>query len=177
MLAPDERDLRRVAEPFLHDLHSATRATVHLAVREGDEVLYVDRISGSVSVPVVSQTGGRLPLHATGVGKVLLAHAPLEVRERVLGHLTRVTAYTVVQPGRLRAQLERVRRDGYATTVDEMSLGASSVGVPVWRGKEVAAALGVVVPRLGRDRPALLAALQVAAGGIARSFSREGVRP
>lgn len=170
LLAPVEAGLRRVAEPFLHDIHAATRATVHLAVRDGAEVLYLERMSGRASVPVVSQIGSTLPLHCTGVGKVLLAHAPDEVRREVLRSPARVTRYTVTQPGLLQQQLDRVRRDGFATTTEEMTLGACSVAVPVWREDEVVAAIGVVVSSLKRDRSRLVAALQVAAQGISRSL-------
>ncbi len=171
LLSPVQSGLRQAASPFLHDLYGATLATVHLAVRDGTSVLYVDRLAGHVSVPVVSQTGSRLPMHATGVGKVLLAHAPEDVRTWVFTHLTRVTAYTITQPGRLRAELRRVHRDGYAQTSEEMSLGACSVAVPI-RAPDgpVVAALGLVVPSLGRDRPRLVAALRVAAQGIGRSI-------
>src|SRR5690242_10047416 len=68
LLAPVQSGLRQAASPFLHDLYGATLATVHLAVRDGCEALYVDRLAGHVSVPVVSKIGSRLPLHATGVG-------------------------------------------------------------------------------------------------------------
>jgi DNA-binding IclR family transcriptional regulator len=171
LLAPVQTGLRQVASPFLHDLYAATLATVHLAVRDGTSVLYVDRLSGHVSVPVVSDVGSRLPMHSTGVGKVLLAHAPDDVRAWVFANLTRITPYTVTQPGRLRADLRRVLRDGYAQTSDEMSLGACSVAVPIRAPNgPVVAALGIVVPSLGRDRPRLVAALQVAAQGIGRSL-------
>ena len=79
LLAPVARELREVAIPFLHDLYGATLETVHLAVREDDHVLYLETLSGSRSVPVVSTVGSRLPMHATGVGKVLLAYAPDDV--------------------------------------------------------------------------------------------------
>jgi DNA-binding IclR family transcriptional regulator len=171
LLAPVETGLREIAAPFMNDLHATTRATVHLAVREGTEVLYLERLSGRASVPVVSTVGSRLPLHATGVGKVLLAHAPAEVTTDALARLARVTPYTITRPGRLREQLDRVRRDGYATTVEEMTLGACSVAVPVTAGERVVAALGIVVPSLKRDRGRLVAALQVAARGIGRSFA------
>ncbi len=171
MLAPMQTGLRQVASPFLHDLYGATLATVHLAVRDDLAVLYVDRLSGHASVPVVSRVGSRLPLHATGVGKVLLSHAPLEVQAAVLANLARVTPYTVTQPGLLRRQLARAVREGYATTVEEMSLGACSVAVPIRRGADVVAALGIVVPDFKRDRPRLVAALQVAAQGIGRSLA------
>jgi DNA-binding IclR family transcriptional regulator len=170
LLAPVQTGLREDASPYLHDLYGATLATVHLAVRDGTSVLYVDRLRGHASVPVVSSIGSRLPLHTTGVGKVLLAHAPPEVQGEVLANLSRVTPYSITQPGTLRRQLARVVRDGYATTVEEMSLGACSVAVPIRRGGDVVASLGLVVPSLRKDRPRLVAALQVAARGIERAI-------
>jgi DNA-binding IclR family transcriptional regulator len=170
LLAPVQGRLRQVAEPFLHDVYAATMATVHLAVRDGDEVLYLHRMRGRTSVPIVSTVGSRLPMHATGVGKVLLAHAPPEVQTRVFARLNPMTPYTITRPGVLRAQLDRIRRDGVATASEEMSLGACSLAVPVVRSSDdaVAAAIGVVVPTLKRDRQRLLGALQVAARGIGR---------
>ncbi|WP_410579829.1 IclR family transcriptional regulator [Amycolatopsis sp. lyj-108] len=171
LLAPVQFELRQVAAPFLQDLYGATGATVHLGERDGVQVLYLDRLSGNASVPVVSRIGGRLPLHATGVGKVLLAWAPEDVQRQVLASLTRVTPYTITQPGRLREQLRRVRREGFAQTVEEMSRGACSVAVPIRpSGGEVVAALGLVVPDLSRGRARLVSALQVAAAGIGRSL-------
>ena len=76
LLAPIQTGVREIAEPYVYDLYAATKATVHIAVREGTSVLYVDRISGNESVPVVSKVGSRLPMPPTGVGKVLLAYAP-----------------------------------------------------------------------------------------------------
>lgn len=169
LLAPTQTGLRQKAEPFLHDVYGATLATVHLAVRDGDDVLYLDRLAGSASVPIVSSVGSHLPLHSTAVGKVLLAHAPAADVARVLASMTRVTQYTLIQPGLVRQQLARVRRFGYATTSEEMSLGACSVAVPVRRGESVVAALGVVVPDL-RDRPRLVGVLQAAAHGIHREL-------
>jgi DNA-binding IclR family transcriptional regulator len=171
LLAPVQTGLRELASPYLHDLYGATLATVHLAVRDGLQALYVDRLSGHASVPVVSTIGSRLPLHATGVGKVLLAHAPADVQESVIGSLARITPYTVSQAARMRRQLAAVVADDYATTVEEMTLGACSVAVPIRAGEDVVAALGVVVPRLqARERDRLVSALQVAARGVGRSL-------
>lgn len=170
LLAPVEGKLRQVAEPFLHDVYAATMATVHLAIREGAEVLYLERMMGRASVPIVSSAGTKLPMHCTGVGKVLLAYAPKKIQDHVFASLTRVTPLTIVAQPVLAGQLERVRRDGVATTNEEMSLGACSLAVPVVRSSDgtVAAAIGVVVPNLKRDRQRLLGALQVAARGIGR---------
>jgi len=173
LLAPVQSGLRQAASPFLHDIYAATLATVHLAIRDRFEVLYVDRLSGNASVPVLSQVGSRLPMHATGVGKVLLAYAPEDVQAHVLSHLTRHTPFTVTQPGRLVEELRRVHRDGFAQTNEEMSLGTSSVAVPIRPGDgRVVASLGIVVPSVKRDRGRLVAALQVAAQGIGRTISR-----
>ena len=170
LLAPVQGRLRQVAEPFLHDVYAATLATVHLAVRDGDEVLYLHRMQGRASVPIVSTVGTRLPMHCTGVGKVLLAHAPPDVCDRTLARLTRITPHTITRPDVLSAQLDRIRRDGVATTSEEMSLGACSLAVPVVQASDdaVVASIGVVVATLKRDRQRLLGALQVAARGIGR---------
>lgn len=174
LLAPAQTGVREVAAPFLQDLYAATLATIHLAVRDGISVLYLDRLSGQRSVPVVSRTGARLAMHATGVGKVLLAYAPQEVRAVVLASLQRFTPYTITSPQLLAVQLGRVRAEGYATTAEEMTLGACSVAVPVYQGKEVVAALGIVVPNLNRGKGRLVSALQVAAHGIGRSLGTSG---
>ena len=171
LLAPVQTDLRDVASPFLQDLYGATLATVHLAVRDGATALYLDRVSGHASVPVVSKTGSRLPLHSTGVGKVLLAYAPAAVRDKVLAApLQRFTPYTIIQPSRLASQLERIPQDGYATTTEEMTLGACSVAIPVSIAGHAVASLGIVVPDL-RSRGRLVPAMQVAAQGIARCLT------
>ena len=178
LLAPVQLELRQVAHPFLLDVHTATRDTVHLAVRDGLRALYVERISGRESVPVISQVGSRLPLHATGVGKVLLAVAPDDVVARALDALTEETARTVTDPEVLRRQLAEVRRRGYARTSEEMAPGAASLAVPVpvlTRGSTVVAgALGVVVPPRRRDLLRLVPVLEVAARGIGRELARTG---
>ncbi|MGH3351674.1 MAG: IclR family transcriptional regulator [Nocardioides sp.] len=171
LLAPVATDLRSVAVPFLHDLYGATLETVHLAVREGDHVLYLETLRGTRSVPIVSSVGSRLPMYSTGVGKVLLAHAPEDVRHQVLsGPLKPFTRHTITTPGLLRRQLDRAVTDGYAVTVEEMTLGACSVAVPIATSSEVVGALGIVVSDLRRNRPRLLSALRVAARGVARAL-------
>ena len=81
-------------------------------MRDRYEVLYLERLSGRTSVPVVSTVGTRLPMHSTGVGKVLLAHAPDDVVDVVMANLTRVTPYSVTQP---RPAARAARRRAAAT--------------------------------------------------------------
>jgi DNA-binding IclR family transcriptional regulator len=163
--------LREVALPFMQDLFEATRENVHLAVRDGLEALYVDTISGHESVRVRSRRGGRLPLHATGVGKVLLAHAPPEVVSAVMGgEMRRYTPYTVVAPGHLRRALADVRRHGVAYAREEMSLGSLSVAAPVMgSGQTVVAALAVVLDQRG-DLRRLAPAVRTAAISTSRAL-------
>ncbi|BCB91218.1 IclR family transcriptional regulator domain-containing protein [Phytohabitans suffuscus] len=154
LLSPMHADLREVALPHTQDLCAATSDTVHLAVRDGARALYVERLGGVRSVRVVSRPGGLLPLHATGVGKVLLAWAPPQVRREALAGAQRLTPHTVVDPARLAAQLSGIRRTGVAWTREEMALGASSLAVAVrGPGGGVVAAVGLVVPST-RPHPA-----------------------
>ncbi|CAL9483652.1 HTH-type transcriptional regulator XynR [Actinosynnema sp. ALI-1.44] len=169
LLARVQGGLRDVALPFLQDLYEVTRENVHLAVRDGAHALYLERLYGRTSVPVVSRPGGRLPLHATGVGKVLLAHAPEDVVAAVVAGAEKVTPYTITEPGRLLRELAEVRRRGYARTAQEMTLGTCSVAVPVHDGTgAVVASIGLVLATR-RDPGRHLAALRVAAAGIARN--------
>lgn len=172
LLAPVNRELRQVALPYMQDVLATTGENVQLAVRDGCGVLYVERIHGNDAVPLLSTMGARLPLHATGVGKVLLADAPQLVQQRVLGDLQPVTARTITDPVRMRQQLAEVRRRGFARTLDEMSLGTASLAVPVRDAWGVTrAALGVVVIGTRRDLTRQLPALQVAARGIGRQLA------
>ena len=160
-----------MAEPFLHDVYAATLATVHLAVRDGDEVLYLERMAGRTSVPILSEVGTGYPMHChRGRQGPSCARTVRCSSDGCCASLTRVTPHTITRPDVLRAQLDRIRREGVATTSEEMSLGACSLAVPVVRSSDgaVVAAIGVVVATLKRDRQRLLGALQVAARGIGR---------
>lgn len=174
-LAAVSRELRSAAMPFMQDLASTTGENVHIAVLDGTKALYVDRISGQRAVPVVSRPAARLPLHATGVGKVLLAYADPEIQRACLSELARITRFTVTEPARLLRQLTEVRKRGYATTSEEMTLGASSIAAPVndEHGR-VVAALGLVT-NSHRELSRLSPAVQLAARGISRSIAPAGL--
>ena len=148
-LSPGSLDLRERALPFLEDLFEVTRHNVQLAIRDGLDAVYVDRISAVDAVNVVTRMGSRLPVHATGVGLVLLAHAPVEVQERALaGPLRTFTPKTIRRPRQLREALARVRRDDYAISDRQIEMITYSVAAPV-RGHrgDVVAAVSVVVPK------------------------------
>jgi len=171
-LAPVARELREASLPAMQDLYEATHENVQIAVREGTTALYVERIHGKASVPVLSRPGVPLPLHATGVGKVLLAYAPREVVEQCVENLQPITRYTITERGRMLRELAAVRRLGYARTVEEMGYGTCSLAVPVLGpGDEVVASLALVTSTVRRDLVKFAPALRVAAASITRRMS------
>ena len=172
-LSPRGLALREAAMPFLEDLYEATHENVQLAVRDGMEVVYIERISGRSAVGVLARVGAHWPLHATGVGLVLLAHSDPAVQEEYLAaeQLASFTPYTVTDPAKLRRLLAEVRHSGFAMSDRQITDDALSVAAPVRdpRG-EVVAAVSVIVPCAGA-RPATLApAVRLAGLGISRAL-------
>ncbi|GHH87093.1 IclR family transcriptional regulator [Streptomyces sulfonofaciens] len=133
-LAPRGHGIREVALPFLQNLYDATKQQhIHLSVRNHLDVVILERLSAPHAPQAVSRTGGRFGTFATGAGLVLLAHAPDDVREEYLGKpLPRYTEETVTDPGRLRAMLAAVRRDGYASSDRMMASDVHCVGAPIY---------------------------------------------
>lgn len=171
-VAPRGLGLREVALPFMEDLYVATHENVQLAVREGTDAVFLERLTGRHAVSVLTRVGDRFAPHATGVGLVLLAFAPTEVQESVLGGpLQPFTRWTVTSPRRLRAVLAEVRRTGIAVSDRQVTDDAVSVAAPViGRDREVIAALSVVVRYGGVTPAALTPAVRAAAVGISRAL-------
>jgi len=137
---PRSRDLRE-AVSILGDLRDATHETVHLAVLDDGDVLYIEKLVGHNGPPLASRVGGKLPAHCTGVGKALLAFGPRESAEAVLrSSLRRMTPRTIVLPGPLSRELVKIRRDGVAYEFEESTLGVVCVACPVMGANGVAEA-------------------------------------
>jgi DNA-binding IclR family transcriptional regulator len=158
-LAPHGAELRESAMPFLEDLYEATHQNVQLAVLDGAEVVYVERISGRGAVNVLTRVGGRLPAHASAEAQEEVLSAPLKT----------FTAKTISSSSQLRRVLADVRRDGYAISDGQIELISLSVAAPVYDSTdEVVAAISVVVPAAGTDPRTLVPAVRAAARGISR---------
>lgn len=172
-LAPRGLGLREAAMPFLEDLYEVTHENVQLAVREGVQLIFVERIAGRHAVPVLTRVGARFALHATGVGLVLLAHAPAEIQEQVLeSPLERYTDQTVTDPVVLREWLAGVRKAGYAVSDGQVTTDAVSVAAPiVGPDGAVVAAVSLVVHVEGAQPSALAPLVRTAARGISRALS------
>lgn len=132
-LVPHRRDLRETALPFLQDLFEATRETIHLGVREGMEVVYLERIHGHEALRLPSRIGGSLPLTCTAVGKALLAFSGAELTEEVLSRpLPSLTPHSITDPARLRMTLEKIQVSGLSYEEQEAALEVSCIAAPVF---------------------------------------------
>jgi DNA-binding IclR family transcriptional regulator len=165
-LAPRGLDLREAAFPILDDLHHRTRGNVHLGVRNGLEVVYVEAIRACATHPTNGRIGDRWPMHATGTGLVLLAFAERELQEEALRRpLERFTPLTITDPAELRRKLAQVRQSGYAVAVGQITLPDLVVAVPVYDPfGDLAAAISVVV-EAARAKPQVLVSMLVDASG------------
>lgn len=141
------RQLRDTARPFVQDLYALTGETAQLAVRDGNEALLIERAYGTKKVPRISRVGGRLSLHSSAVGKVILAFDEPWVREAYLKlELPSSTRHTITDPNRLSTELAKTEARGFATTLHEQRTGAASIAVPVFHTGRLGAGLGLVIP-------------------------------
>lgn len=168
-----KHQLRAAAVPFMQDLFAVTEQTVHLAVRDGHDAVYVEKIHGHSSLPLPSQIGGRLPLTCTAVGKALLAPEDPKVRDEVLARpLRRYTPRSITDPKVLARELDSIRRTGIAIEREEAAMGGCCLASPVLAAGEPIAALSVSVPS-ERFTPELLApAVRTAALALGRTLAR-----
>ncbi|GAA4240068.1 IclR family transcriptional regulator [Actinomadura meridiana] len=169
---PRQRSLREAAHPYMEDLLLATQETVHFAIHDGLEVLYVEKLVVHRGMKKESRIAGRLPLHCTATGKVILAFSPPELLQDVLRDgLTALTRKTVTQPGRLRQQIEQSRAEHLAVEVEETRLGYMSAAVPVFGNDDMlVGALSITAPTFRMNLGRFAGGLRTAANGISRSL-------
>jgi DNA-binding IclR family transcriptional regulator len=174
MRASVERGLLEVAIPFMQDLYERTHETVHLGVREGIEVVYVEKIGGHRQAAIPSRLGGRMPLHCTAIGKALLASSdPAVLAQRVAAGLPRTTPRTITAPGLLRRQVKRIIETGTAFEYEESAIGIVCVAAPVLDPNDRAVAAVSVTGPITRFRPEEHAnSVRAAAAGIAATLAR-----
>lgn len=135
--------LREVALPFLTELYERTRRTVHLAVLEGTQVMYIEKLERR-GVKTPSRIGGRAPSTCTALGKALLAFAGEDTISRALDHgIARRTARTLTDPSALRRNLDQIRLDGVAFDHEEMATGLWCVAAPIMSGTRPVGAVSV----------------------------------
>jgi DNA-binding IclR family transcriptional regulator len=165
--------LRQAALPHMERVQARLREHTQLAVLERGEALFLERLSDPDAVSNITRVAGRLPLHASSSGLVLLAFADEDVRESVLrAPLAAVSAETVSNPDDLRALLARIRREGVVVARGFVEPVSTGIAVPIRQRGRVIAALSAVLPR---DAPTAGAVdeLSRAAVGIARRLDTD----
>ena len=143
-------DLRRTALPELERVRDETRETVHLAILDQMEIVYIEKLQGLYAIGLMgSRVGGRAPAHCTGVGKVLLAYQPPEFIKHYLSgrRLQRYTGSTITSMRGLCTEFERIRGQGYALDHGEHELQVRCVAAPIFGlHGEVVAGLSISGP-------------------------------
>jgi len=149
--AVGQLDIRRLSLPYLQELNQQTRETIHLTVRHGLSAVYVEKLDSPEQLRIHSRIGASVPLHCTAVGKVMLAYMPEDEQERVLPELDvkRLTPNSVGNLQELKAELFRVRRNGYACDLEEHELHIRCVAAPIYdHTGSVQSSLSITAPTL-----------------------------
>ncbi len=161
-------EVRSVALPRMRDVVAQTGESCDLAVLDGADIVYIEKVDGTREVRAYTWIGQRVPAHAVAMGKVLLSFlTPDERRRRLPDPLPRYTDLTVASFAELEARCADVARLGYAVNLGERNPEAGGLAVPVFnRVGECVAALGINVPsaRMSPDYVGSLAPLLVATG-------------
>ena len=180
-LSGQPNDLRNLALPTMADLRNSTLQTVHLSVLDGTDVLYIGILRGRDASALRSRVGGRLPAHATGAGKALLAFAPDDVVHRVLqSGLVPYQPATITDPNALLRELEAIRRTHVAYSTAEAGPGVTGAASPILTTEARAVGALSVSGRIGgfdpeRIGPAVhMAALRLGRLSSASLLARRG---
>jgi DNA-binding IclR family transcriptional regulator len=176
-------DLRQQVSPVLRELATQTNITGHLAVLASDEAVYIDKAEVPGAIRLTTYVGSRNPLHSTGMGKALLAWLPEGEVDRIISHrgLTAYTPQTISSPVALKAELAKVRRLGYAISIEENEPGVCGIAAPIFdhQGHVVAAVnLGGTILQIKKENLALLGeTVARAAGEMSRRLGYTGRKP
>ncbi|MCS7059293.1 MAG: IclR family transcriptional regulator [Meiothermus sp.] len=136
--------LPTLARPHLERLRNATRETVHLAVLDGQEVVYIDKLPGHRELQLASQIGARFPAQSTALGKALLAWQARERQKAAFMPGLRRTERSIADWATLEAELEQTRKRGYALDLEENETGVRCIAAPIFNGNgEAVAAVSI----------------------------------
>lgn len=169
-LAVHQDRLVRAATPLLTELHRATGLVAHLAVLDGSDVVYLEKIGDRMTNAIPTRVGGRQPAHCTAVGKAILAYRDDQTD---INLAARPTKYSISSAPQLRAELAKVRAHGVAFEREESLLGFGCVAAPIGspgEAQEVIAAVSVCGPlnRVALDQR-LVAPVRMTAMGVWRN--------
>lgn len=177
----NQLDIAQIAQPFIKELVDELKETVHLVVRQQDELVYVAKEEGPQTLRIYSHVGRRAPMHCTGVGKAILAYQDEEEIERILSTipLRAFTQNTITDKEEIKKQLKPIRENGYSIEDEEIELGLTCIGAPIFDHKgNVSASLSCASPkmRLTDERlPVVIAGVKKTAAKISSSLGYKNV--
>lgn len=177
-LAVHQDRLHQAAIPKLHELHAATGLVVHLAVLDGPDVVFMEKVGNRMAAAIPSRVGGRQLAHCTALGKAMLAFANDEDGQGPdTDLLGRRTKYSIATHTQLRNELLKVRSRGIAFDREESLLGFGCVAAPIGDPGDAVAAVSVCGPmnRMMFDQR-LVAPVRIAAMGIWRAVDCGSIR-
>lgn len=151
-------DVREVALPLMRQLVEHTHVTSHLAILDGNQAVYVEKVESPGFIKMDTWVGRRMEIYSTSVGKALVAYLPVEQVQAILRErgLKRRTPFTITSPGRFLRELEEVRERGYSLDNEENSVGVRCVAAPIFNAAgEVEAAVNITGTAQQVDREAL----------------------
>ena len=130
-------DIRSIAMPYMQKLNAELGEMVQLGTEDRGEILYLEKLDSTHLIRIVSEIGGRLPIHCTGLGKAMLAFLPAATVKRIIREkgLASYTANTITNPAALERELSKIREQGYAIDDGEIMLGLRCVAAPIFDGK------------------------------------------
>jgi DNA-binding IclR family transcriptional regulator len=126
-------DVREVALPIMRHLMEKTNLTCHLAILDGPEAVYIEKVEPQGFIKMDTWVGRRMRVHATSVGKTLVAYIPQDRLEKILSSgMEKRTSKTITTVPRFLKELDRVRAQGYAVDDEENNMGARCLGAPIF---------------------------------------------
>jgi DNA-binding IclR family transcriptional regulator len=172
-LAPIRHELREAVFPFLQDLYTAMHTAVQLGVLDGAQVLIVEKITGHRPMPMLTQVGGTVPTHCSGLGRAMLAYSSPEIVDQVLAAgLTARTHRTLTSPAAVRRELAAIPDRGWAVDREEGNIGVSCVAAAIFGPLgEVVAALSITGPSAAVKPDRAGPAVRLAAAAASRAYS------
>ncbi|SDK05031.1 IclR family transcriptional regulator [Natronincola ferrireducens] len=147
----EKLDILTVAKPYLHQLKEVTHEVVHLVIREGTEIVYIDKVESENKIRMHSRIGTRSPMYCTSVGKAIMAYLPEEEVERLWenSEIKRLTPHTITDLNVMKKTLKEIRQKGYALDEEENELGIRCIGAPIFNHRgELAGAISVSGPTI-----------------------------
>jgi DNA-binding IclR family transcriptional regulator len=177
----EQLDIAKIAHPIIKKLVEQLKETVHLVVRQHDELIYVEKEDGPHSLRIYSHVGKKAPIHCTSVGKAILAFQDEKEIDRILSSLPleSFTLHTVTDPEEIKKQLKVVRETGYSIDDEEIELGLKCVGAPIFNHNgNVIASISCASPkiRLSNERlPEVIEGIKKAASEISSKLGCKDV--